>query len=356
MTTATPGSAGTGSPGQRRAGGRRRGGGGPRERALVPEATFSSYYGRPVLKAPVWEADVPGYLFLGGVAAGSSLLAAGADLTGRTALRRSSRAGALIGIGVSFGLLVHDLGKPSRFYNMLRIAKPSSPMSMGTWILTLYGPAAGIAAAAELLPLVRGRRDLLGRLARGPLGGLLGGAARPAGLGAATFAPLVASYTAVLLADTAVPSWHDGFRELPFVFVGSAAAASGGLALITTGGRDAGPARRLAVAGAVGELIAGHRMEQGMGLSAEPLHLGKAGRLNRAARALTAGGAALAVVGRRSRPLSALAGAALLAGSACTRFAVFEAGVASTKDPKYVVIPQRERVARGEAVRHDTRT
>jgi hypothetical protein len=34
-----------------------------------------------------------------------------------------------------------------------------------------------------------------------------------------------------------------------------------------------------------------------------------------------------------------------MAGSACLRFGVFEAGQESAKDPKYVVVPQRERLA-----------
>ncbi|MGH8863003.1 MAG: NrfD/PsrC family molybdoenzyme membrane anchor subunit, partial [Jatrophihabitantaceae bacterium] len=51
-----------------------------------------------------------------------------------------------------------------------------------------------------------------------------------------------------------------------------------------------------------------------------------------------------AVVGGRSRVASALAGTALLAGSACTRFAIFEAGQASARDPQYTVVPQRRRL------------
>ena len=82
---ATPGSAGS----RRRRGGRRRKGGGAGDRSMVPEATFTSYYGRAIVKPSPWEADIPAYLFAGGLAAGSSLLAAGADLTGRAALRRS---------------------------------------------------------------------------------------------------------------------------------------------------------------------------------------------------------------------------------------------------------------------------
>ncbi|MGB8650573.1 MAG: polysulfide reductase, partial [Mycobacteriales bacterium] len=55
-------------------------------------------------------------------------------------------------------------------------------------------------------------------------------------------------------------------------------------------------------------------------------------------------GAATALGARRSRLLAAVSGAALLAGSACTRFGVFEAGQQSARDPRYAVVPQRERV------------
>ena len=301
---------------------------------VVPDATFTSYYGRPVVKPSPWEKDIPAYLFLGGLAAGSSLLAAGADATGRASLRRTGRLGALISITLSFLALVHDLGKPSRFVNMLRVAKPTSPMSVGTWILSLYGPAAGLAGAAELPLLPRFVRRLLRPFAR------------PAGVVAATAAPAVASYTAVLLADTATPAWNAARRELPFVFVGSAASAAGGLGMVFAATSDAGPARRLAVAGACVELMAEARMEQSMGLAAETLHSGRAGQLMRASKALTIAGAAGAVVGRRSRLTSALAGKALLAGSVCTRFAIFEAGQESARDPKYTVVPQRERLDR----------
>ncbi len=301
---------------------------------VVPEASFTSYYGRPVVKASPWEKDIPAYLFLGGVAAGSSLLAAGADLSDRPTLRRTGRLGALVAITTSFAALVHDLGRPARFANMLRVAKLTSPMSVGTWILTLYGPAAGAAGAAELAGVVPA-----------PLRPLLQLFARPAGLAAAVVGPAVASYTAVLLADTATPAWHDAHRELPFVFVGSAAAAAGGLGMLGASLSDAAPARRMAMLGAVGELVAERRMEQSMGLSAETLHAGTPGKLMRASRALTAAGAlGAAVLAGRSRVAAAAAGAALLAGSACTRFAVFGAGQASAHDPKYTVVPQRERL------------
>jgi formate-dependent nitrite reductase membrane component NrfD len=309
---------------------------------MVPDVQFTSYYGRPVVKPSPWEKDIPAYLFLGGVAAGSSLLAAGAQLTARPSLRRVAGLAATGAISASFVALVHDLGRPSRFLNMLRVAKPTSPMSVGTWILMGYGPLAGLAGAAELvprLPLPSPLKTLVWRLAG------------PARVAAAVVAPAVASYTAVLLSDTATPTWHAAHRGLPFVFVGSAAAASGGLALAAAPLRETGPARRLAVGGAVLELVAEQLTERGMGVAAEPLHLGTPGRLVRAATICTAAGGVLAAVSRRSRVLSAVAGACLLAGSALTRFGIFEAGQESAKDPKYTVVPQRERLDRNGPTR-----
>ena len=322
------------------AGGRKRKGGKRRDEfQMVPDAHFTSYYGRPVVKASPWEKDIPAYLFLGGLAGGSSLLAAGAQATDRPALRRTGRLGALVAISLSLAALVHDLGKPARFVNMLRVAKPTSPMSVGTWVLTVYGPMAALAGAAEVRPL------LPRFLREGVVGRLLGLAATPAGVVAAVVAPAVASYTAVLLSDTATPSWHEAKRELPFVFVGSAAAAAGGLGMIGAPVHEAGPARRLAIGGALLELAAEHKMEGSMGITAEPLHAGTPGQLMRASKALTAFGAlTAALLGGRSRTAAAVAGGALLAGSACTRFGVFEAGQESARDPKYTVVPQRERL------------
>jgi formate-dependent nitrite reductase membrane component NrfD len=318
------------------------------EELMAPPAEFTSYYGRPVVKASPWEADIPAYLFLGGLAGGSSLLAAGADLTGRPMLRRSSRLTAVAAVSVSFAALVHDLGRPARFHHMLRVAKVTSPMSVGTWILTVYGPMAGLAAAAEavgLLPAGRaGRR----------LGTVLPPAGRAAGLLAAATAPALASYTAVLLSDTATPTWHDAQHQLPYVFVGSAAAAAGGMAMLAAPVGETAPAVALAVGGAVVDLVMGARMESTMGVTAEPLHTGSAGRLMRAAKVLTAGGAVLAAVaGRRHRAAAVVAGSALLAGSVCTRFGIFTAGQESARDPRYTVVPQRQRLDAGKPVRTD---
>lgn len=315
------------------------------DRVMVPEADFQSYYGQPVVKPAPWEKDIAYYLFTGGLAAGSAMLAAGADVTGRPALRRTGRLTSVASLGFSVAALVHDLGRPERFVNMLRVAKLTSPMSVGTWILSLHGPFAGVAAAAEVAGMLPARWQ------RGPFALALR-LGRPAGIISALTAPPVASYTAVLLADTATPSWHSAYKELPFVFCGSAAAASGGMGMVGSPVAQAGPARAFAVGGAVTELVLEQRMERTMGITAEPLHQGEAGRWMKAAKALTAAGAVGAVVGRRSRALSVLSGAALMAGSLCTRLGVFEAGLASARDPKYTVVPQRERLNRGEPVRY----
>jgi hypothetical protein len=155
----------------------------------------------------------------------------------------------------------------------------------------------------------------------------------------------VASYTAVLLANTATPAWHEARRELPFVFVGSAASAAGGLGMLGAPLAEASPARRMAVGGAVLEIVAERRMETSMGITAEPLRTGRAGRLLRASRLLTGAGAVgTLLAGGRNRVAAGLCGTALIAGSALSRFAIFEAGQESARDPKYTVVPQRERL------------
>ena len=301
---------------------------------MVPDAEFTSYYGHPVIKAPVWQApDVAGYLFFGGLAGASSVLAAAAHLSGHRELARAAKVSALGAISLSAAALVHDLGRPARFTNMLRVFKPSSPMSVGSWLLAGYGPVAGAAAVSEMT-------------------GILPAAGTAATLGAGLLGPAIATYTAALICDTAVPSWHAGYREMPYVFVGSAASAAGGLGLLATAPGAAEPARKLAVLGAGVELVAKRRLisrlaatpglESSRGL-AEPYEEGRTGVVLRLAEALTAGGLAGAVLGRRSRALSALSGASLLAASALTRFGIFEAGKASARDPKYTIVPQRHR-------------
>jgi hypothetical protein len=305
------------------------------EQAMVPDVEFESYYGRPILKEPTWKTpDVPLYLFLGGLAGCSALLAEGAAATGRPELERVTRLAAAGGAAAGTVALVHDLGRPERFLNMLRVFKPTSPLSVGSFILAPFSALSGAAAASN----VTGQLPRLGRLAGG---------------GAAALGPPLATYTAALVANTAVPAWHEAHRELPFVFGGSGAQAAGGLAMLLVPVDQAGPARRMALAGAAIEIVAAESIVLRRGLVAEPYRTGAPGRLMRIARNCTVvASAATVVAGRRSRVLSAVAGATYVAASVTTRFGVFEAGLASARDPKYIVVPQRERLARqGGSVR-----
>jgi hypothetical protein len=297
------------------------------EKVLVPEAEFTSYYGRPVLKEPVWRTpDVPGYLFLGGLAGASSALAACSEHAGYGELARAARIGAAGAVSLSAVALVHDLGRPARFLNMLRVFKPTSPMSVGSWLLAAYGPLAGAAAASAVT----------GKL---PRAGLAAGAV------AAVLGTGVATYTAALLCDTAVPAWHDAHRELPYLFAGSAATAAGGLGMLAVRPAEAVPAARFAVLGAAAELTTSQLIKRRLGTVAEPYRTGRGGRLLQAGEIMTACGLVTALATRgRHRAVSALAGATLVTASAVTRFGIFEAGRDSARDPKYTVQPQRERI------------
>ena len=352
---------------------------------MVEDVEFSSYYGRPIVKAPPWGDEISLYLFLGGLAGGSSLLGLGAQFSDRPQLRIATRLTAITATGIGGAALVADLGRPERFLNMMRVFKVSSPMSLGTWILSGFGVGSGVLAAIEVDRLTGLRLPL------GPLRSLLHAMETPAALESALFATPLAAYTGALLGDTAVPTWNAAGRNgLSYVFVSSAAVAAGGAAMALAPVRETGPARLLALAGAAGEAFAMNRMKKGMHpAEVDPLEDGEPGRkLHRAEKLLIAGaiGTAAVEVGARvfteklgrggilvlpvsqfgSRglradaagrlelhcaPLSVVSGAALAAASAYTRFGVLEAGIESTKDPRHVVEPQRarleERRARG---------
>ncbi|HET7398108.1 MAG TPA: NrfD/PsrC family molybdoenzyme membrane anchor subunit [Intrasporangium sp.] len=324
--------------GRRRRGGRRR----RDESLMVPEAEFQSYYGHRVVKPAPWEADIAAYLFLGGLAAGSGLIAAGGAAAGYPALRRLGRFASVGAAALGGAALARDLGRPSRALNMMRTVKLTSPMSVGSWILTAFGGFSGLALATELGKSLPRQDSIVAKALRV--------ADPPATIGSALFSAPLAAYTAVLLADTATPTWHESYRELPFVFVSSANAAASGLALLAAPSAQNGPARKLAAVSAAVEVLAFEKMQHTMGETlTEPLHEGRAGALIKASKILTIGGAVGAALFGRNRAAAAASGLALMAGSVCTRFGVFEAGIESAKDPRYTVEPQKERLERRRA-------
>jgi hypothetical protein len=299
-----------------------------------------SYHGQPVLKVPVWTAEIPIYFYFGGLAGASGGLAYLSGLGGEEVLARRAWATALAGLIVSPGLLISDLGRPERFLNMLRMFKVTSPMSVGSWIISGSGAATAIAA-------VNAWTGALPRAAR---------LARPA---AALLGLPLSTYTAALVANTAVPVWHQARRELPFVFASGAALSAGAAGVITTPPEHAGPARRLALGAAAIELGTKQLMERRLGAHGELYKHGTASRLARVARGCSlVGWAVLALRGPRSRSAAVAAGALLTASALGTRASVFEAGRQSAADPRYVVGPQREEIEAGRrkgAARRESR-
>jgi len=287
-----------------------------------------SYYGQPVIKEPTWTWEIPCYFFTGGLSGASSVLSTSAKLFGNEKLSRTALYIGAVGDAISPLLLISDLGRPERFHHMLRVFKVTSPMNVGSWILLVNGGASNTAAVLELLGILKPIKLL-------------------AELVATLFGPPLATYTGVLVADTAVPVWHNARQELPWIFGASAAASAGAAASMFLAPGDAWPARRLAVAGVVAEGALMQTMELRLGEVGEVYHRGAAGTFSTAAKLLAGGGAALlATRGRKSRGAAVLGGALVCAGELCLRWAVYKAGFQSARDPKYTVKPQRERANR----------
>jgi formate-dependent nitrite reductase membrane component NrfD len=284
----------------------------------------ASYYGRPVIKEPTWTWEIPVYFFTGGLAGSSSVLSLSAKLFGNEKLARTSLyVGAVADLACP-PLLVADLGRPERFHHMLRVVKVTSPMNIGAWVLLVSGGASSTAALLELLGVLKPLKLL-------------------AELAAAVAGPPLATYTGVLLADTAVPVWHEARNELPWLFGMSAAASAGAAACVFLDPDDAGPARRLAVGAVAAELVLMHAMELRLGEVGEVYRKGTAGRFSVAAT-LLAGAGAVALARSRTRSGAVLGGALVCAGELCLRWSVFKAGFQSARDPKYTVGPQRRRL------------
>jgi formate-dependent nitrite reductase membrane component NrfD len=287
-----------------------------------------SYYGRPIIKEPVWTWEIPTYFFTGGLAGASAVLSSAARVSGNEKLARTALYVGTAAELVSPALLISDLGRPERFHHMLRVVKPTSPMNVGSWVLLVSGGASTTAALCQLL----------GRFT--PL-------RRAASVVATLAGPPLATYTGVLVADTAVPAWHEARRELPWIFGASAAASVGAAASMFVHPRDAGPARRVAVAGVLAEGALMQAMERRLGTLGEVYRQGQAGKLSSAAKGLAVTGAALlGTMGRKSRSAAVTGGALVCAGELCLRWAVFNAGRQSARDPKYVVESQRRRIER----------
>ena len=288
------------------------------------DAADPTYYGQAVLKQPVWIWSVPAYLYTGGVSGAAAMLGAAANamephrMSGLVSKCRWISAGGGV---LSAVFLIHDLGRPMRFLCMLRVFRPTSPMSVGSWVLTFFG---GAAAGSLMLP---GR---LGNFA-GLCAGLLG-------------MPL-ASYTSVLLSHTAIPLWQEARRTMPFLFIGSAiSAASALLEFGRSSNRELRAVTAFGIAGSVIELAGVAAVERETGRVPQvgkPLREGAAGALWTAAKVLSATSLVLTLVPRKSRTLRNVSGVVGTLASLAVRFAIFHAGKRSAADPRATFYLQR---------------
>jgi Ni/Fe-hydrogenase subunit HybB-like protein len=162
-----------------------------------PPTTASGYATGPVTKAPDWHGLVVLDVLFNNLTTGLFLVAALAELAAPeafTAVAKAAYPVALVLLLADLLCLVLDLGDPLRFHHMLRVFKPNSPMSLGTWCLTAYSFPLTVAAALSLLP--EGGTTLEGARRTALVLGLL-----PA-LGAAV-------YKGVLFSTSAQPGWRD---------------------------------------------------------------------------------------------------------------------------------------------------
>ncbi len=284
-------------------------------------ATHSGYYGRPIVKPPEWTALIPTYFWAGGWAGASAALGLGARVAKNDGAARALIVAAAAGSAISGICLIGDLKRPERFLNMLRVFKPSSPMSVGVYIFSLFGGASMTAAASELTGIARP----IGRFAEAVAG---------------VSGPLMSVYTSVLIGDTVIPAWHHARRSLPAVFAATSASTAGGVGMLLLRTVDAKPARRLALIGAMGVVMALQRLREELGsFQHEAYEIGKAGRLSNLARLLNLTGSLCTLCGARNARLAKLAGAMLLAAGLAERFAVYHAGRISAEAPKFTIEP-----------------
>jgi len=310
----------------------------------VSDATRDSYYGMPVVHAPHWGWMIILYFFLGGLSSASYVIACVAELFGGAHGERIKRVGRYLALAALIPcpwLLIADLGRPERFHHMLRVLKLRSPMSVGTWGLSVYGVFVTLSMVLQAaqdgllnwLPTARKITDPLPCTLINAIGGVFGF--------------FVGGYTGVLLGITAIPLWAKNALLLGPLFLSSAmssASAAISLVLALLRGTHEQPFRRLErldIAALLTELglILAARSNAGPAIS-RPIRQGRLGQLFRWG-VLGMGIAAplslqllSAVSGRRSRKQTILSSLLSLAGGLCLRYVMVMAGKASAADPQ----------------------
>ena len=290
----------------------------------------TTYYNRPQLKpAPFSKELVGGYVFLAGLSGGAQLLSTLLDLTrgaAAAAVVQRGRLLALLAPTIGSALLVADLHTPQRFYNMLRVFKTTSPMSIGTWILTAFSAFSGMTAVSGLLA---------GRVR------WLRGAARVAQVPAAAAGAGLGTYTASLFSATSTPLWAAAPRALAVRFAASSVASAAAALSFCASQRDVRQDLNAVCVGALAVELAAT-----LAADAEYQRTG----VDQALRSVdgqleTVGGTDFGTIvplglltvglltGSRSRRLSAAASCAVLGGSLMMRIGMIGSGQVSAKRP-----------------------
>ena len=178
------------------------------------------YYGQPAVKHSHYKWRTATAFFAEGIAAGAQIAATMIDFAGREedqTLVRNGRYLAVAGAAIAPAMLASSMHTPSRWYNILRIFRPTAPISIGTWALTGFGLLSGLSAAGRLL-----RRNGRPRMAR----------AQERAFAAAALIPgaVTASYIGTELEETSTPLWASAYPLLS-PFVAGAGFADAGAAL-----------------------------------------------------------------------------------------------------------------------------
>jgi len=211
---------------------------------------------------------------------------------------------------------------------MLRVFRISSPMSMGSWILTLFSSATGAAAVLPFGPRIFQ-----------PLANVFGLVAGVLGLG-------LASYSGVLLSQTAVPLWQTSYRITPVLFLASGtAAASSFFEFFDLNSREASALEWFGSLGKITELAAIFAFERNarrIERVGRPLTSGLSGFLWQSAKAFTIASAVISILPGKSRPKRVIAGVLGSLAGICLRFGLFYAGKSSARDPRASFEQQRK--------------
>jgi hypothetical protein len=286
----------------------------------------TGYYGIHLLKEPQWTAEIPLYFFVGGAAGASATIGTIAEWTGLDKkIARDARWVSALGAIVSGGLLISDLGRPSRFLNMLRMFKPQSPMSMGAWVLAGFGTSSGANLFAQLM------QDHFGP---GLFLSVLKNSSQALSM---LFGLPFHNYTGVLIGATAIPVWNHNIRSLPIHF-GTSGLAAGTSILELMGNEDSTALNLIGIGASALETYEGYHLEMKRDpVVNSPLKHGVSGWVTRAGGVLSGPvplGLRLAalVMGRRAKNLRRAASWSGIAGSILTRYGWIHAGHASARD------------------------